>query len=106
MKEPYVHRSRWIRSIATAVFVTAAVAFVTPISAANAAPVSSQAYVRGAHFSPDTGAVDVYLTAFSGGTSTLWLSSVTYGDVSNYEPIAAGVYAVSMRPHRSCFNGQ
>ncbi len=55
--------------------------------------------MRGAHFSPDTGAVDVYLTAFSGGTSTLWLSSVSYGDVSSYSPIAAGVYAVSMRPH-------
>ena len=47
----------------------------------------------------DTAAVDVYLSAFSGGTSTLWLSSVSYGDVSHYSPINPGVYAVSMRPH-------
>ena len=52
-----------------------------------------------ASFAPDTASVDVYLSAFSGGTATLWLSSVGYGDVSGYEPIAAGVYAVSMRPH-------
>ena len=70
---------------------------------AGRAPVAplaaNQAYVRGAHFSPDTAGVDVYLSAFSGGTSTLWLSDVNYGDVSGYEPINAGVYAVSMRPH-------
>ncbi|MDT5126434.1 MAG: hypothetical protein QOH54_2078 [Mycobacterium sp.] len=65
-------------------------------AAASAAP---NAFVRGAHFSPDTAAVDVYLTAFSGGTSTLWLSDVGYGDVGPYRQVAAGTYAVSMRPH-------
>jgi Domain of unknown function (DUF4397) len=67
--------------------------------ASAAAPTFAGAFVRGAHFSPDTAAVDVYLTAFSGGTSTLWLSDVGYGDVSPYRQIAAGTYAVSMRPH-------
>jgi hypothetical protein len=67
--------------------------------ASAAAPASAGAFVRGAHFSPDTAAVDVYLTAFSGGTSTLWLSDVGYGDISPYRQIAAGTYAVSMRPH-------
>jgi hypothetical protein len=65
-------------------------------AAASAAP---NAFVRGAHFSPDTAAVDVYLTAFTGGTSTLWLSDVGYGDVGPYRQVAAGSYAVSMRPH-------
>jgi Domain of unknown function (DUF4397) len=93
-------RSRWGRRAAAAAVVAVAAATVTVIAPVTpAGAVSAQAYVRGAHFSPDTASVDVYLSAFSGGTSTLWLSSVSYGDVSSYAPIAAGVYAVSMRPH-------
>lgn len=82
-------------------FATALTLFIGSliIDTATASAASSDAYVRAAHFSPDTGGVDVYLTAFSGGTSTLWLSDVGYGDVSPYRPIPAGNYAVSMRPH-------
>ena len=68
-------------------------------AAAGAAPLESSAMLRGAHLSPDTGNVDVYLSAFSGGTTTLWLASVGYGDVSPYERLAPGPYVVSMRPH-------
>lgn len=60
---------------------------------------ASDALVRGAHFSPDTPGVDVYLTAFAGGTAKLWLSSVGYGDVSGYQRVTPGLYAVSMRLH-------
>ncbi len=67
-----------------------------PASATTAAP---DAMIRGAHFSPDTPGVDVYLTAFAGGTTTLWLSDVGYGDVSPYRLFPSGLYAVSMRPH-------
>ncbi len=75
-----------------------------PIGAASAAAPATaaapaDAYLRGAHFSPDTGGVDVYLTSFAGGTTTLWLANVGYGDVSQYEQLPAGDYAVSMRPH-------
>jgi uncharacterized protein DUF4397 len=70
-----------------------------PAATASAAPVEQQAMIRGAHLSPDTTNVDVYLTAFAGGTTTLWLSSVGYGDVSSYEWLKPGSYAVSMRPH-------
>jgi Domain of unknown function (DUF4397) len=85
---------------AIAAAVALAAVFVS-VPAASAAPATKAtvAYVRGAHFSPDTAAVDVYLSSFSGGSSTLWLSSVSYGDVSPYRAIAPGVYAVSMRPH-------
>src|ERR1700722_7165513 len=80
--------------------VALAVLFVAaPVGPAGAAPTSAEAFVRGAHFSPDTAAVDVYLSAFSGGTSTLWLSDVSYGDGSAYHAMTPGVYAVSMRPH-------
>jgi hypothetical protein len=82
-----------------------ALALAAPAVAATAAPAShapsNVAYVRGAHLSPDTPGVDVYLTAFRGGTQRLWLSDVGYGDVSPYGQVKAGTYAVSMRPHGS-----
>ncbi len=83
------------------ILILAAVATATCLAApaASAAPSEQNAMIRGAHLSPDTTNVDVYLTAFSGGTTTLWLSSVGYGDVSPYEWLKPGVYAVSMRPH-------
>jgi hypothetical protein len=69
--------------------------------AAPAATTSAthRAALRGAHLSPDTAGVDVYLTSFAGGTTTLWLSSVGYGDVSGYRMLKPGLYAVSMRAH-------
>ena len=78
--------------------IAASASLLTP-GAATAAPVESSAMIRGAHLSPDTGNVDVYLTAFSGGSTTLWLASVGYGDVSPYNRLKPGLYAVSMRPH-------
>jgi hypothetical protein len=69
---------------------------------ANAVPASPEpepsALVRGAHFSPDTPAVDVYLTDAAGGNPTKALSNVSYGDVSKYQRIKSGSYTVSMRP--------
>jgi hypothetical protein len=68
-------------------------------SPAGAAPdPSAAAMVRGAHFSPDTPSVDVYLTSFAGGTTTLALSNVGYGDISGYQRLQPGLYTVGMRP--------
>jgi hypothetical protein len=78
---------------------TAAAACLLTPGPASAAPPQSSAMIRGAHLSPDTGNVDVYLTAFAGGSTTLWLASVGYGDVSPYNRLKPGLYAVSMRPH-------
>ncbi|MGX7679690.1 DUF4397 domain-containing protein [Jatrophihabitans sp. DSM 45814] len=60
---------------------------------------TSSAIVRAAHFSPDTPGVDIYLTAFAGGKTTLWVPNATYGAVSTYERINPGLYVVSMRAH-------
>lgn len=57
------------------------------------------AEVRAAHFSPTTPGVDVYLSSFSGGTATQWLSGVRYGGVSPYRRLSAGLYTIAMRPH-------
>jgi hypothetical protein len=95
----YMNRRTLVRRMTTAALAVALIGGLQPVQSAFASDSTTEAYVRGAHFSPDTAAVDVYLSAFSGGTSTLWLSSVGYGDVSAYRPISPGVYAVSMRPH-------
>jgi hypothetical protein len=76
--------------------VVAVALSVSPASAAP--PPGNAAMVRGAHFSPDTPSVDVYLTSFSGGTTTLALSNVGYGDVSKYQRLEPGLYTVGMRP--------
>jgi hypothetical protein len=67
---------------------------------ANAATASTgTATIRSAHLSPDTPGVDVYLSAFSGGKTTLWVPDETYGGVSKYMAVKAGLYTVSMRLH-------
>jgi len=53
-------------------------------------------YLRLAHLSPDTPAVDVLVTSFSG--ATLNLDGVRYGDVSTYTEIEPGRYTLQMRP--------
>ena len=87
------------RTLAVAAVAALGLGIPAATTVAVAAPSETNAVIRGAHFSPDTPGVDVYLTAFSGGTSTLWLTNVGYGDVSPYGRIAPGLYAVSMRPH-------
>jgi hypothetical protein len=89
-----------IGRLARAVLVlTAALgAAATAVPAVAAAP-SGAAYLRVAHFSPDTPSVDVYLTSFAGGTQKLWLAGVGYGAVGPYRRLDAGEYAVSLRPH-------
>lgn len=90
--------ARVLGAVLVALFASSAAAGSTA-AGAPAAPTGNDAFVRAAHFSPDTAGVDVYLTAFSGGTSRLWLSDVGYGDVSAYQEFPPGSYAVSMRPH-------
>jgi len=55
-------------------------------------------WVRLAHLSPNTPAVDVYLYSFGNANAELVLHHVSYGTVSPYEPLAAGEYTVAMRP--------
>jgi hypothetical protein len=54
-------------------------------------------WIRLAHLSPNTPAVDVYLYSFGDSSAQLVLHHVAYGDVSPYEPLAPGDYSVAMR---------
>jgi hypothetical protein len=64
---------------------------VRPASAAGVG------YVRLAHLSPDTPAVDVYLASLSGAIEPKKFPAVGYGVMSQYLPLPPGGYAVAMR---------
>ncbi|MDF2443206.1 MAG: hypothetical protein JWR01_1409 [Subtercola sp.] len=81
---------------ATAQAATVPSAFVAP--AAAPAANGQTGWVRLAHLSPDTKAVDIQLTALSGGTVVESLKDVTYGQVSAYMSLPQGTYVVAMVP--------
>jgi hypothetical protein len=67
-------------------------------SAATAAPAKSHdGWLRLAHLSPNTPAVDVYLYSFGNPSAKIVLKHVTYGTVSGYQAVPTGEYTVAMR---------
>jgi hypothetical protein len=64
---------------------------------ASPAQAAGVGYVRLAHLSPDTPAVDVYLSSVSGAIPQQKFDAVGYGTVSKYLPLPPGTYAVAMR---------
>src|SRR6516225_1578976 len=54
-------------------------------------------WIRLAHLSPNTPAVDVYLYSFGNSNAMIVLHHVAYGTVSPYESVQAGDYSVAMR---------
>jgi hypothetical protein len=65
---------------------------------AASAQTTADGWVRLAHLSPNTPAMDVYLYPLEGSTSKPILRHVTYGTVSQFQSVAAGTYAVAMLP--------
>lgn len=91
-------RSR--RPIAAAAIAAAAIAAAV-LAAAPAAPAvaaSQNGYVRLAHMSPDTAAVNITLSSLSGSVTLFRLTNVGYGGVSKYMRLPAGTYALAMVP--------
>src|SRR5712691_4398130 len=54
-------------------------------------------WLRLAHLSPNTPAVDVYLYSFGDPSARIVLRNVSYGTVSGYERVPTGEYTVAMR---------
>ncbi len=65
------------------------------IPAASASMTSG--WLRLAHLSPNTPAVDVYLYSFGNPSARIVLRHVSYGTVSPYERVPTGEYTVAMR---------
>jgi Domain of unknown function (DUF4397) len=76
---------------------------VPAASAASGAATSAGAaksgtgWLRLAHLSPNTPAVDVYLYSFDDPSAEIVIHHVAYGTVSSYEAVPAGEYTVAMR---------
>jgi hypothetical protein len=67
-------------------------------AATSHAPASSgYGWVRLAHLSPNTPAVDVYLYSYGKPSAMVVLHHVSYGTVSPYERVPHGEYTVAMR---------
>lgn len=64
-----------------------------PAASASAGP----GWLRLAHLSPNTPAVDVYLYPFGNSNAMIVLHHVAYGTISGYERVASGEYTVAMR---------
>ncbi|MEU4717009.1 DUF4397 domain-containing protein [Micromonospora purpureochromogenes] len=87
--------SRRLVAAAGALLLGAALTAAATPPARAAAP-QNVGYVRLAHLSPDTPAVDVYLSA-PGTAEPRVFPAVGYGVVSDYLTLPAGRYAVAMR---------
>ena len=81
------------------IMLLAASALLLGLPAAASAHASSgtTGWIRLAHLSPNTPAVDVYLYSFGNSNAQIVLHHVAYGTVSPYESVAAGDYSVAMR---------
>jgi len=90
-------RGAWLARLVTACGLALGLAglLVTGASAASAS--TGTGYLRLAHLSPNTPAVDVYLYSFGDPSAMVVLHHVAYGEVSPYEAVAAGEYTVAMR---------
>jgi hypothetical protein len=84
---------RLIRAVAAAGLAAGLVAFAAPAASAHA----GAGWLRLAHLSPNTPAVDVYLYSFKDPNARIVLKHVAYGTVSGYEKVPAGEYTVAMR---------
>lgn len=85
---------RFLRVLAACAFALSPLAIAAPASSAA----QGTGWLRLAHLSPNTPAVDVYLYSFASPAARVVLRHVSYGTVSPYLPVAAGQYTVAMRP--------
>jgi len=94
-----VHRrvlSRLLAALALAVGLAGLLAPAASAATAGSMP-GMDGWIRLAHLSPNTPAVDVYLYSFSNSHAKLVLHHVAYGTVSPYMRVAPGEYTVAMR---------
>lgn len=84
------------RQVVLAVTVALVAAVGVPAAAA-AATGAAPAFLRLAHLSPDTPAVDVHLAGVDDPTQQFRVPGVEYGTVSEYRGLPAGTYTVAMR---------
>ncbi len=88
-------RARFARTFRLLGLAALALGLLSGTAAASASQGSG--YLRLAHLSPNTPAVDVYLYSFHNSKAVFVVHHVAYGTISGYEKIPAGEYTVAMR---------
>jgi Domain of unknown function (DUF4397) len=92
---------RPLARLAAAAAVVAVSGAAISLGLLSAAPFASAStgvgWIRLAHLSPNTPAVDVYLYSFRDPHAKIVLHHVSYGTVSGFEQLPAGDYTVAMR---------
>lgn len=88
--------SRLLAAVALSVGLAGLLAPAASAATAGSMP-GMDGWIRLAHLSPNTPAVDVYLYSFSNSHAKLVLHHVAYGTVSPYMRVAPGEYTVAMR---------
>ncbi|HWF82164.1 MAG TPA: DUF4397 domain-containing protein [Streptosporangiaceae bacterium] len=95
-----MHTSKTVRRfgrlallIAPASMALGVLAYIAPAASAS----TGSGWLRLAHLSPNTPAVDVYLYSFHDPNAMIVLHHVAYGTISGYETVPSGEYTVAMR---------
>lgn len=85
------------RALAAGGIVLAGLLLGPSVAVAQVPTAAGDSYVRLAHLSPDTPTVDVYVGSVNDPATSFVVPGVSYGAFSNYRPLPAGSYVVSMR---------
>jgi hypothetical protein len=93
LKAPRITRRLLMLAAASALLLGVPAALTAYASTSS----TGTGWIRLAHLSPNTPAVDVYLYSFGNSNAQIVLHHVAYGTVSPYESVAAGDYSVAMR---------
>ncbi len=96
MQQP-TWRLRLARPLTALAAILGLAVIAAPASATAATSASGFGWLRLAHLSPNTPAVDVYLYSIGKPAAKLVLKHVAYGTESPYERVASGDYTVAMR---------
>jgi len=90
-------KGAWVTRLITASALALGVAGTLAAGASAASASTGTGYLRLAHLSPNTPAVDCYLYSFGNPSAMVVLHHVAYGTVSPYQAVAVGEYTVAMR---------
>jgi hypothetical protein len=90
-------RAITVLAAAAALLLGLPAAATAAVTHAESSGTADTGWIRLAHLSPDTPAVDVYLYSFGNPTAHIVLHHVDYGTVSPYEAVSAGDYSIAMR---------
>ena len=89
--------TRFVRRIILLAALPLLLLAIPAASVVTASAATGTGWIRLAHLSPNTPAVDVYLYSFGDSSAQIVLHHVAYGEASPYETVTAGDYSVAMR---------